>query len=599
MKLDVLDGAASRSRSQARPPRRAEAGSAALAVVVLSLIVAAAGVGAITLARWQLAAAQRRVALAQLRWLGRAAVAAVGGWFEAPERGALVPPPAASQVIRDRRRVDPDGDGAGTLWSRATRPWNCRYKETRPERLFRPADGPEPEDQFLGAPDGPDIVVESRAGSHVLDELARALAPVTNFHVVQVIFFRPPPRAGPRALATVEVRLERVFPGGGATRVRARGEVLRIDWGRVDRPIEVARDAVFTGESCWRRGEAMIGGDLVADPVVWSRWPGGIPWLAPDQPLRDDADADGTPDDADGDGAVDLEAWRLAAGFVPDPWWRGRVGGRLVSSPPPSGPCQSPFPFGPRADPPAPLSKSGDRSGLFVLCPSSALGPPIDAVWLELAEAGVRGAWRADEDAVALGSFRLDGIGARRALADVLPRRGGVVALTPAPGRTTPLEVVLAGRAGAVLWRGGDGDARGGDPSPTVDAAPGDPRDTRGDERAGREGDDYAALREAGGCESWDVAPWQQDGEPSTAAARHPCGDADAHFTGLLAASGRLRLVGPVTVLGQVRAGALTADGAEGAARVLAVAVSAVEGRDRAGPPGAPRVRVADRRTVP
>ncbi len=582
----------------AKPAARSQAGSVTLTVIVVTLIVAAAGVGALALARAQLVAAQRRVALAQLRWLGRAATAAVGAWFEAPERGALVAPPAAADMDRDRRQVDPDGDGAGTLWSRAPRPWNCRYKEAHPERLFRPPDGGGPEDSFLGVPEGPDLVLDAAHGARVLEQLSRALAPGLDFRVAETLCFKPPPSAGPAALATVEVILERTFPGAGAVRVRTRGEVLRVDWGRADRPLEVVHDALFLGEASWGRGEAVVGGDLLADPGVWERWPGGIPWLAPDQPLRDDADGDGTPDDADADGAPDLETWRSLPGLAPDPWWRARVGGRVVPPPASAAPCASLFPFGPRARPPAPPSKTSDRSGWFTLCPSLTSGATLDPAWLEIAAAGVRGAWRADEDPRSLGAFRLDGAGAGRALEAILPEMGGAALVTPAPGRAAPLQIALDGRRGAVLVSGGDAICTGGRPSPQLDAAPGDPRDARRFERAGQAGDDFAAVGPGGGCDGWDVGPWAADADGSSAALRHACGERDVHFAGLIAVPGVLRLEGPLTVLGQVRAGALTADGAWGAVSVLATASSPQEGWDRPGPPGAPRVIVVNRRTV-
>ena len=112
-----------------------------------------------------------------------------------------------------------------------------------------------------------------------------------------------------------------------------------------------------------------------APTATWSGWPGGVPWRAVDAPLRDDEDGDGLDDDADGDGVADLEAFRNSPGAVPDPWWRGRVGGLWLGAPAVDGACIAPLPFGPRATPPQPPSKQDDRSGLFVACPLPAPTP--------------------------------------------------------------------------------------------------------------------------------------------------------------------------------------------------------------------------------
>ncbi|MBP7147015.1 MAG: hypothetical protein KBD01_05685 [Acidobacteria bacterium] len=572
-----------------------ERGVALVIVLLVALLVCAAGAGAWSAAAFGLAGARRRLAVAQAGRTARSAACAVAGWFEAAERGSLVPPPGTSAASTELRRVDPDGDGEGEAWSDADPPWDVRYKEGEGAAAwFRPPDGPGPRDRLLGTADGPDLVVaDAGDGTRVLDALTRALAPVDGERIVRVALFAPPADAGALALATVEVEVEhragRAFP----VRARARAEIVRVDWGRLDRPLVVAGDASFLGEAGWRRGEAVVAGDLAADTATLAGWPGGVPWLAPDRPLRDDNDGDGLPDDADGDGLPDLESWRDLPDAVPDPWWRGRIAGAWPGIAAAPRPCEAPFPFGPRASPASAPDKTADRSGVFVACPAAEPPVALPADWAALARAGARGLRWAVEREDRPGEFELDGLGAPRRLDALWNERGGACLLTLASSRSVPLDIPLRGQRGALLVEGGDvrlaGDATRNEP----DLAPEDLRDTRGADRPAGAGDDALPVEPDG--RGWSVGPWgETDPDP-----RHGLPDAPRHARAVVACAGRLEAGAPLDLAGQLRAGELRLDGTTGPVTVWADAAFRDDPGRRPGPFGAPRVAARNVRDVP
>ncbi len=572
-----------------------ERGSAVFAVLVVGLLVGAAGLGALVLGEARLRAARRRVATEQARLVARSAAGVIGSWFEARERGALVAPPAAADVDREARRIDDDGDGAGPAWAAAAAPWNVRYRDAAPGQLFRPPDAG-PDGTFVGTPDGPDVALDGGGrGAAVLDALSRALEPRGTVRLVRATLFRAPAWSGADALATVEVRASSALAGGAPALTLARGEVRRVDWSRPDRPLVAADRAELVGDARWEHGEALVGGTLDADPGAW---PGGVPWLAPDRPLRDDADGDGLADDVDGDGTPDLAAWRAAAGVVPDPWFRARIGGLLTGAPDPGVPCGAPFPFGPRRLPPAAPSRAADRSGLFVRCPA---GRPVDAVpgaWVRLAARGPRGLARAVEDPARPGWFRLHASLAAEAPSALVARTGGVVVLVPDPARTAPLDVDLDGSGGGLVLVTGDLRVRGVATRPGAAAAPGDPRDAAGAERAPDPADDALDAEPwDAACAGWDVQAWWPVAlRPSHA--RHACTATLRHWRGLLAAGGTLEGTGPLATEGQVRGRTVRLDGSAGTVRIAADP-DGLDPAVRPGPPGAPRVVTTGLRTVP
>ncbi|RMF75975.1 MAG: hypothetical protein D6738_02485 [Acidobacteria bacterium] len=575
-----------------RHRRADESGSALVAVVVVSLLV-----GAVAAATWQftvlrLAAARARVASTQAAWLARGAVRAAAAWFEAPERGALVAPPPLADLDRSLRRLDPDGDGAGPRWDAAPDPADrVRYREGG-GAPFRPPDGPSLRDRFVGTPDGPDALLaraDPGARAH-LEALSRALDPDGRQVIARIALFGPVPGAEPGTLATVEVTVEMPRPPWGPVRAAARGDAVRVDWGRTDRVLVVSGDAAFTGDAGWRGGEAVIAGDLDSGGAVPAGWPGGVPWAGPDRPLRDDADGDGTADDADADGTGDLAAWRAMPGAVPDPWWRGRVGGGWTGVAAGAGPCRPAIPFGPRAVPPRPPSKSAERSGLLVGCAPIA-ADPLPGRWRRVARRGVRGAVRAVEDPARPGLFRRDGTGPPVAPSALLPEAGGVLLLERAPG-AAPLALDLDGGRGAILV---DGDATVGQSVARARAVPVPAalRDTGGEQRPGARSDDALELAPAApSCTGWSVGPWQAGPQPPGPAAA-PCPSPDVGLRGLLAVAGRLVLRGPVGIAGQVRAAALEADGLAGPVSLVADGAGDPLVVGRPGPPGAPRVVVS------
>jgi hypothetical protein len=563
-----------------------ERGGALVAAVMVTLLVTAVGVGAWSSAQARLKAARWRLARAQAAWAGRGAVRVVASWFEAVERGSLVPPPARDVALRDRRRIDPDGDGAGPPWRDADPPLRVRYREGA-GALFRPPDGPGAADRFLGTPDGPDVLLErGPRGAAALNALATAVAPELPLVLSRVALFRPPDRAGPRALATIALTAAVPVAGAGQARVELRGEAVAFDWDRLDRPLVVAGTARFAGEAGWRGGEAVIGGDLLAGGTVEAGWPGGIPWLEPDRPLRDDADGDGTADDADGDGTADLPGWRDAPGTVADPWWRGRVAGGWSGVAPAIGGCRPARPFAPRRSPPAAADKPRERSGLMVGCPASP--EPVPPHWQRLAASGRRGALLAIEDPARPGLFRLDGIGPAVPPLALLPPGGGLLRLLPDPARSSTLTLILEGGRGAILVDRGPVALTGERRRRHVDARPAAPRDTAGADRPFGVDDERLGLTPAApGCADWEVGAWQEP-EPPPAASH--CGERAVHWHGAVAVDGEVSVQGGVQLLGQLRAGALAVDGTVRAAGIRTPGAWVLAAGTRAGPPGAPRV---------
>ena len=581
--------------------RRKDRGAALVASLWIAMLVGALAIGAWTVADARLSAARGRADTARAEAFARAAVQAAAGWFEDEERGGLVPPPRRDDVLRDLRAIDPDGDGEGLRWSAERAPWDVRYKDgAGADDLFRPPDGPSPRDRFVGTADRPDVLLEADgAGASVLRRLAAALDVPTGARIERLAAFGParggrPGRAiGGEELATLEAVVSWPTSGGMRTRAAARGEVVRIEWGRLDRPLEIAGDANLLGAARWAHGEAFVAGDLFAEVGTWSGWPGGVPWRAVDAPLHDDEDGDGVDDDADGDGAADLEAFRSAPGAVPDPWWRGRVGGRWHGVLDVAGACVAPLPFGPRATPPAPPAKQGDRSGLFVACPL-AVPAPLDPGWEELARLGRRGAGVVEEDARAPDSFRIDGAGSAFAL-DELPD-GALWWVVPSASRRVALDLPGNGRRGGWCVAAGDAALALGTGLPRPLAAPGDPRDTRGGSRPGESSDDHLPLTPE--LDGWQPGRWKEPSGPPAPERWYPEPAGEVAFEGLVAAAGRLVVAGPGLVLGQVRAGGLSLAGTAGPAEIRAGRFARDDPRTRPGPPGAPRVAVRGLRVV-
>ena len=561
-----------------------------VAVLVIALLAGAVAAGAVAAARGELVGGGRRAAAAQARLLARAVVEAAAQWFEAPERGALVAPPDRADADRDGRWVKVGA--VRRSWRGAPAPLDCRYKETAVAPLFRPPDGDGPADRFLGDPLHPDVLLtQDGRGRATLDALAAALAPRAPFRVVRIAFFEPQSGAA-GALAALEVEVEVAGPGGRVARAAARADVVAVPWGRTDRPLIVEGAARFVGEAGWRFGEAVFGGDLDAAPAAAAAWAGGVPWLAADRPLREDNDGDGAADDADADGAPDWAAWRDAPGTLQDPWWRGRVGGLFNGST--AGACLPVRPFPPRGAPPAAPTTRVDHSGLVATCPEASPPAALPRELLDLAASGRRGTRLLVEDPERAGSFRLDGCGTSLPFEDWLPRSGGVCAVLPSAGRATPLPLRLSG-AGALLIVG-DAAIEAGSATAGRLVPPPDLRDTKGEDRASNLNDDLFAADPEGGCDAWRIGGWRSPAPGTAPAAPGACGAADVHWRGLVAASGRVVLAGPATLVGQLRARTLEIDGGGGPAVVWG-APAPPGGRD--GPPGAPRVVLRGLRSVP
>ncbi len=567
-------------------------------LLVLTLLLVSAGVGAFFAVRLGGLAAERRERRQAAEDAARAVLALTASWFEREERGALAPPPADAAWDREQRVIDLDGDGAGPTWRGAPAPWRVRLAEGEPvERAFgAPArlGAPGPTERFVGTRGGPDLVLARPRAARALDAIAGTLG-LGELEVVGVRLYRPPAIGAPaHALARVEVAVRAPVAGQHGVLVRAAGEIVRVDWRRPARPLVTRGDMRLIGSASWRGGEALVGGDLDAPLASASSWPAGVPWLAPDRPLREDADGDGVPDDIDGNGMPDFEAWRTLPGAIPDPWWRARVGGGWAQHGAVSGTCVMPWPFGPRRTPPEAPSRNEERSGLFLRCAPAVTPEPMPMSWRALARKGRRGVRRFVEASPGADRFREDGLGPSRPARDLLPQDGAVHLLVSSRAARGDGALELRGVSGrgVFLVLGSALRLVGGAPQRVTLAAEGLLRDTAGQARAGAAGDDALPLESVAGCVGWRALAWRNGAsvvDPGPA----PCGAAHVDFEGLVASSEQVELVGPWRQWGQVRAAELVADGAAGE-----VLLEARHGPGTAhgrwpGPPGAPRVRLA------
>lgn len=566
-------------------------------VLVVSLLISAVGVTVWSVGRVRLMAADRRAEFLQSELVGRAAVRVAGEWLESETRDGLLEPPALDEVNRERRVIDPDRDGDGERWDVADPPWDVRFKEVAlvDTELFGAASGQEEQDRFVGTREGPDLLLEEAdaRSAPYLERMSRVLDPEGRVRVERVAMFGPPWGADESVVASVEVMCSQALPGGVRLRTVVRGEVREVDWGAEDRVMEVAGDVEFLGDARWEWGEAVIGGELSADSGTWHGWPSGIPWAGARWAMRRDNDADGTVDDRDGDGTGDWEAWRGLPDTVPDPWWRGRVGGawRQVE-PSPAGACVAAFEFGPWSDPPQAPVREGERSGLRLACPLSRPVEPIPYDLRRLVRAGVRGTARWVEIPGEAGRFRLEGRGESVGVGDLVPTAGEVVWLELDPDRGGPLELTVDGGQGVLVVAGGDLDLRGGLRRERDLVAPGDPWAVPGERHSA-----FLAVEPDGPLmDGWVVDDWYAGGSGASASGPRDAGTLAVHFHGLVAVEGGLWLEGPYVHMGAVRAWNLVADGTAGAVRV--VSARRASRSEREGPPGAPRVRITAVRVI-
>lgn len=583
-----------------------QTGSATIAVITASMLLAASALGAFGIALSSRAAAQRRIAHLAAQRAALDLCGLIGQWFDAAERGAVVPPPPLGDLTRGERRLDPELDGTYSPYGSVAAPWNVMLHHSGGDP-WRPSSAALPERTFAGAADGPDLCVDPERGRTTLVALASVVSPHRPLQIVRLCLYRPE-LGVPDGLATIDVVVESTVTPQLVVRARARGmarvlvpeSASALASPRLDRPLSITSDAVLTGAVVWHRGEAFVGGDLAAEPGTLDLWPGGIPWLRPDHPLHDDEDADGVEDDADGDGDADLASWRALPGSVPDPWWRARIGGRFDRAPAAAAVCTAPWPFGPRATPPAAASRSWDRSGLFIACPSAVSTPPIPPTWRALAQRLVRGALAYQEDPSRPNCFQLDGVGACVAPERLLPARGGLALVVAALTRSEPLELTLAGSRGALLVSGCDLVLRGRRTTAAPQPIPATPRDTGGEERSAARNDRLAPLTSLdaeGGA--WDVAPWIDRGSSGGAQEGSLASSAERHHRGLIACDRHLELIGPLQLEGTIQAATLEAHGEIDPIDLWGTGgVSGDAGR-RSGPEGVPWVVVVDRRPLP
>jgi len=178
-----------------------ERASALLAVVVTVVILTALGLGVATLGALETDTARAGLASRQAAWAAETGLRAVKTWFDAPagSAGAWMIP-AAADVDRTRRRVDPEGDGTAVLYASAAAPWNVVYRQGRDDLFERPYRGG-PALSLEGDAKGPDVLLvddpASPASRAFLAALSSALfsgslAPNLGVRITKIAIYGPP-----------------------------------------------------------------------------------------------------------------------------------------------------------------------------------------------------------------------------------------------------------------------------------------------------------------------------------------------------------------------------------------------------------------------
>lgn len=387
---DVADGAGVSDRVDASDGPRtrslSERASALLAVVVTIVVLTALGLGVATLGALETETAREGLASRQAAFAAEAALRAVKSWFDAPaETAGAWMVPAAGDVDRSRRRVDPEGDGTSVAYSGAPAPWNVVYRQGRNDLFERPYRGT-PVLSFEGDAKGPDLLLVDDASSPAarayLAAFSRALfsgtlAPNLAVRITKIAVYAPPRilggAAGPVRLgiATIDVTAStfRVSIAGDTllATARASGVVQEVPYARTG---PLGAGAIEDGSGLdVRWGTVAVAGDAVLGPDPVAATHGGWPWRSISRRLIVDANLDGTADDTDLDGAADLAEWLgLADATLDDPWLRFRVGGTIAGAP---SIAAQPWPFDP-SQIPGPYTTDADRSGLFQHAPGGA-----------------------------------------------------------------------------------------------------------------------------------------------------------------------------------------------------------------------------------
>jgi hypothetical protein len=541
-------------------------GSVMAGVIVIGLLISCCALGAYTAARLSRRSAQARWINAQAELTVMSALEMSATWFDAQERGSLIPPPRLDQLERHTRRADPA---------------NLRYRESGGAPLRPPllsADG-----QFLGTPEQPDACVSD---SDWLHQLSLALDPSSRSRVTSICWFAPPPASNGQTLASIDAVVTTALPSATELVLRARAELVALADARSDRPVIVLEDATWLGDARWEQGEGVIGGTLHAAAMADAGSPGGIPWGTVDRPIEDLDEPQ-------------LSVWRALPGVVPDPWWRARIGGEWIEAPPTSGRCAQPWPFGPRRTPPEDPSKEHDHSGAFVRCSSSQPLESIPGAWEALRGARVRGVIAVVEDPSDSSCFRIDDAGSCRALESLTPANGALTWIQTAATRTTPLRLQLHGGRGVIAIRGADLELEAARFQRSDAGAPGDPRNPRGEERPSRSTDFVSRLSRAdSSCDRWQVEAWGDPQVGPLPSLRWSCAESDWSWLGAIATDQLLMVGGGVRIAGQLRAQRLRVDGETLPVRVIALDGLAESAEGWPGFPGVPRVLAVDRRLL-
>lgn len=359
-------------------------GAALIVAIVLIALLTALGLGALALGRLETGSASGGIGAQQASAAADGVLRVVKRWFDAPAGSPnawMVP--AADQVDRSLRRVDPDGDGTSQAFAGATAPWNVIYRQDHNDLFERPYRG-DPELAFEGDAAGPDLLLardstSARVRSFLLD-LASALfpdspAPNTKLVIARIAIYGAPPigrGAGrPRAgIAAIDLTVElwQGSDGAGALMASARtsGVLEEIPYAMAG-PITAGTIGDGSGlDARWGTIRVASEAFLGADPATCST--GGWPWRNEERRLSADADGDGTADDGDGDGTADLAEWLgLPDATLGDPWFRLIAGGGLAGAP---SSAPQPYPFDPAGIPGA-VATDLDRSGLFQRIPGA------------------------------------------------------------------------------------------------------------------------------------------------------------------------------------------------------------------------------------
>ncbi len=585
----------------ARPPAKqvAETGSALLLAILVSAILGTIGVIYLQIATTEMRIAGRARDRDQLLAVAESGTLAVKAWFDTPVSGDPSDPAAVRHLFlgrfdlrdpaafdRTRRLLDTDGDPSTSPVAADGSPGREFYRQGREilagfphlDLFGKPYRG-SVATALMGPPEGPDIVLQDRAGViDLLDEINAVLFPrqEETGRIERIEISGPQMEiAGPPAarlgVATVQVTAAKCRPmtiEAGvpvlAPSARCEGRAIvrmglaEIPAGAPEGPLESCGDITATGSLRARWGRVTAEGDLrLSAPAdeLDSSVASGFPYASLSRHIQGMTSGDAL---ADWLGDADPS--------VEDPWLNVVAGGRLIGY---EGLPDQPFPYD--------LSRAIDRdhSNLFQRVAGVTCAAFDYDVWKRIALSGGpggRGAHYLSFDS-ATGLFRENGSGPARSVRDWTDRQMGIFFFDttdgerPNPGNLTPPIVISGGTwgtAGVIYLNAASFRADGAAGSPRVVLPPGEPFDDGNHDGLRDSAEPFVNLRYATEIGSGTSAGefFKEIAAGSSVVAASPDGESYAVTTTLDRDGRGLPILAPVNLMGVLyTSGAFIAEG--------------------------------------